>query len=98
MTEWIKNSVVQLVVSDGIAPKEAEKKCKDIEHHINALYMTLKRKPHARTDKAIAQMKFLRIQLDDMLRMYDAQTMRERAERDELITGQRGKRHFHTLK
>lgn len=74
------------------AKREAEKILSEISFQTNKVYMTLKRKPHSRTPEALAEIKRLRGELDYMLRMYDAQTMKERADRDELVSGQRRKR------
>jgi len=71
---------------------EAEKVCLDVKYHLNRLYHVLKKKAQSRTPEAINEMKRLRGELDYMLRMYDAQTMRERGERDELISGHFEKR------
>lgn len=74
------------------AKHEAEKVCLDVNYHLNKLYIVLKKKAHSRTPEAIAEMKRLRGELDYMLRMYDAQTMTERGERDQLVTGHRANR------
>lgn len=51
--------------------KAAEKQCKKIKSELYTLSLTLKRNPHARTTIAIGEMKYIRDQLDLMLRLYE---------------------------
>ena len=74
------------------AKKKAEKHCREIEHQLHNLRMTLKRTPQSRTDKAISQMKWLRDELNDLLLHFDKATAREQFERGEMITGIQRKR------